>query len=78
MDVTPATSGSVQRYLRLDPEAARILDLVAPSPNKRGAFVSRLLFDYWARQQERERLGTVGLDSDEIDPGGFHQAFTPE
>jgi hypothetical protein len=74
---TPPVS-SVQRYLKLDPEAAQILDCVAPSPNKRGAFLSRLIFDYWARKQERERIAAALLLQDEVDPGGRHQAVCQE
>lgn len=48
-----------QRYLKLDPEAARLLDELAPSPRRRGRFVSNLILQEVARIEERRRLGTM-------------------
>lgn len=56
MDTATTARGSVQRYLKLDPDAAQILDAAAPSVNKRGFFISMLLYEWAARHAERQRL----------------------
>ena len=43
-------------YLRMESEAVELLGLLAASPKKRGAFVSRLIYEHLARVEERERL----------------------
>ena len=45
-----------QRYLRLDPAAAQLLDELAPSPGRRGRYISNLILMEYARQEERRRL----------------------
>jgi hypothetical protein len=48
--------GYVPVNLSLDREAAEVLSHVAPGFKSRGRFISRLIFEHVARQEERERL----------------------
>ena len=47
-------------YLRLEREAVDLLGELAASPKKRGAFVSRLIYEHIARLEERKRLKLAG------------------
>ena len=64
--VRPA--GVVAVNFSLDLDALRILHQEAPSPKTRGRFLSRLLYEFAARQEERARLrqqqDPIGSDTD--------------
>jgi hypothetical protein len=49
-------TGVVPVNFSLDREAAKFLLEIAPAPKARGRFVSRLIFEHIARQEERKRL----------------------
>ena len=48
--------GIVPMNVAIDREAALILDALAPHKRARGQLLSRLLHDYQARLEERQRL----------------------
>ena len=50
------SDGVVPVNFTLDREAAELLRLVAPGIRTRGRFVSRLIYEFAARQEERQRL----------------------
>jgi hypothetical protein len=50
------SAGVVPVNFSLDREAAELLRRVAPGMKTKGRFISRLIFEYAARQEERERL----------------------
>jgi hypothetical protein len=58
--------GVQQVTFMLDKEAYDLLRAYAPTPKGYGRFVSRLIFEYQVRREERQRLQqgvpTVGVD----------------
>ncbi len=47
---------SVPVNLSLDREVAELLERFAPNKRARGRFLSRLIYEHVARQEERQRL----------------------
>jgi hypothetical protein len=48
--------GTMPMGVNLPRDAVRILRKYAPTPRSYGAFLSRLLFEHQAREEERQRL----------------------
>jgi hypothetical protein len=49
-------AGVIPVNFTLDREAAELLRRVAPGIRTRGRFISRLIYEFAARQEERQRL----------------------
>ena len=66
----PITTGYAknQRSLKLDPEAAELLDTLAPSRGRRGRYVSNLILAEHARKEERARLRAALLQAGVLEP----------
>lgn len=60
-------TGGIIRYFRIDPEANRLLDLLAPSPGKRGSFVSHLILQAYRERQLRRQIARQIVEATDED-----------